>query len=246
MTETVRFDRRYQGFQHGALGGYAAGVVASRIEGPAEANLRSLPPMERDLELRGAADSQLELWENETLVLDARPTGFELEVPDPPSPAEAEAANGRLLHDEIDHLYPGCFTCGPAREEGDALRLFMGRHPAGASFLASAWTPHPALADGDGALPPELVWAALDCPTIWAAWSRSVPADPGDGVFTVLARQRLEAIRPVPVGEPVTVTAWPISKDGRKHVCGAAIHDHDGNLLVRADSFLVEVPRPAA
>jgi acyl-CoA thioesterase FadM len=72
----------------------------------------------------------------------------------------------------------------------------------------------------------------------------NVPASPREGIFTVLARQRLERFEPVPVGEPVTVTAWPISNDGRKHLCGAAIHARDGTVLTRAESLLVEVPKP--
>ena len=243
MASTVRFEHRYQGFQDGALGGYAAGVAARAIPGPAEVNLRALPPMERDLELREAGESGIELWDGETLILEARPAEFELEIPDPPSADEAAAASGRPIHEEGRHLYPGCFTCGPDRAEGDGLRLFMGRHPEDTPFLAAAWTPHERFGDDAGLLPPELVWAALDCPTIWAAWARSVPAAFPSGSFTVLARQRVAQPGRVPVGEAVTVTAWPISEHGRKHVCGAAIHDRDGNLLARAESLLVEIPR---
>ena len=118
----------------------------------------------------------------------------------------------------------------------------MGRVPGRDDLIASAWTPHPDLADGDE-LPEEMVWAALDCPTIWAAWSTESPAAVPRGSFTVLARQRLEARSPIPLGEKAIVSAWPISQDGRKHLAGAAIHDADGNLLVRADSLLIEVPR---
>jgi acyl-CoA thioesterase FadM len=88
-----------------------------------------------------------------------------------------------------------------------------------------------------------MIWAALDCPTIWAAWATSVPAAIPSGSFTVLARQRLEQLAPVPAGEPLIVTAWPISAEGRKHVTAAAIHDRDGELLARAESLLVDVPR---
>lgn len=240
MTETVRFDRRFQGFEHGALGGYAAGVVAARIDGPAEANLRSLPQMERDLEIRKLGEG-LELWDGETLVLEALPASFDLAIPETPSLAKAKEAASRLIHDETGHLYPSCFTCGPDRDEGDGLRLFMGRLDPEGELLASAWTPDPALGAEDGALPAEMVWAALDCPTIWAGWARSYPAEAGEG-FTVLARQRLDITAPVPTGEPVIVTAWPIEQDGRKHLCGAAIADADGRPLARAESLLIAVP----
>jgi hypothetical protein len=239
----LRFERRYRGFEQGALGGYVAGIVAKRLEGPAEANLRSLPPMERDLELRERDDGSLELLDGETTVVEALPSEFELDVPAPPSVDEAHAAMGRLMHDEHGHPYPGCFTCGPEREAGDALRLFVGRREPGSESVVAAWTPDPRFGEEGGSLPEELLWAALDCPTIWAAWAESQPANPPDGAITVLARQRLEQLRPVPAGEPAIVTAWPIERDGRKNLCGAAIHGADGELLVKADSLLVNVER---
>jgi len=89
-----------------------------------------------------------------------------------------------------------------------------------------------------------MVWAALDCPTIWGAWSVERPVTVPSGSFTVLARQRLEQLSPVPAGDELIVSAWPIEREGRKHLVGAAIHDADGALLARAESLLVEVPRP--
>ena len=241
MAETVRFERRFQGFADGALGGYAAGVVAGRIGGAVEANLRSLPPLERDLDVRAADDGSLGLWDGETLVLEARASEFELEIPGPPAFEEAEAANRDLAHDHGPHLYPDCFTCGPNRATGDGLRLFMGFPPGRDGLLASAWTPDRGLAE-TAALPEELVWAAVDCPTIWAAWltGDGAVAWP-QGAFTVLARQRVEHLAPVPTGEPTIVTAWPIAQDGRKHVTGAAIQAPDGELLARAESLLINV-----
>jgi hypothetical protein len=199
--------------------------------------------MERDLEL-SQANGGLELHDGETLVLEAHPAGFELEIPEPPTAEAAEAAAEHLIHDEDRHLFPGCFCCGPDRAEGDGLRLFMGRLPERDEMVAAAWVPHGDLAGPDGALPVEMVWAALDCPTIWGAWSVERPVRVPTGSFTVLARQRLETLAPVPVGEPVVVTAWPIERDGRKHRVGAAIHDAGSAPLARAESLLVEVPRP--
>jgi hypothetical protein len=43
VTGRVTFADRFQGFPHGALGGYAAGITAQSITGPAEANLRRFP-----------------------------------------------------------------------------------------------------------------------------------------------------------------------------------------------------------
>jgi hypothetical protein len=242
MGDTVRLERRFQGFTDGALGGYAAGVAARGIEGPAEANLRALPPLERELTIEPTESGARELHDGQTLILEVHPEEFGLEVPPTPTMDDAEAANGALVHD-AGHLYPGCFTCGPDRAEGDGLRLFMGRVPGRQRFLAAAWTPDPKLTS-DPTLPSEFAWAALDCPTIWAAWfdERGEVRFPQE-YFSVLARQRVEQLGPVATGEPVIVTAWPISDDGRKHITGAAIHAPDGELLVRAESLLVDVKR---
>ncbi len=243
MGDTVRFERRFQGFADGALGGYAAGVAARGIDGPAEANLRSLPPMDRDLELASGEDGGLEVRDGETLVLEVHPGDFELEIPETPGLDEAEAANRDPVHDHGPHLYPACFTCGPDREAGDGLRLFMGQAPDRDGMLVALWTPHERLAQGPE-LPAEFVWAALDCPTIWAAWLDDGKVTwPAAGRFTVLARQRVEHIARVPTGEPTIVTAWPITQDGRKHTTGAAIHAPGGELLARAESLLVDVER---
>ena len=237
---SLSFGRRFRGFDSGALGGYAAGaVVAGRISGPTEVNLRSLPPLGRELKLSEQGDDRaLALFDGETLVLEAKPAPFELEIPPPTGLTEAEEAGDRLIHDEIGHLYPGCFTCGPDREPGDGLRLFMGRSATDSDLLVSAWTPDPSLAEGTDAIPTEMVWAALDCPSIWAV------GEFPEGGFNVLARQRVESLAPVPVGEPSIVSAWPIERGGRKHRTGVAIHARDGRLLARGESLLVEVPRP--
>ena len=246
-TETLRFERRFQGFANGALGGYVAGAVAERIDGPAEVNLRSLPPMDRELALRESGEEgELVLAAGEIVVADARPAGFELEVPAPPSLEEAAAASAHPIHEEAGHPYPGCFACGPGREAGDALRLFMGRRSPGSSELVAAWTPDEALGGHAGELTTAMVWAALDCPTIWAAWATSEPAAHPEHTLTVLARQRVEILAPVPAGEPAIVGAWEAEHSGRKHLCGAAIHTAAGELLVRADSLLIDVPRPTA
>jgi hypothetical protein len=201
-----------------------------------------LPPLEHELTVASPGDGSVELRDSETLVLQLQPKEFELEITESPTLEEAEAANGALVHEE-QHPYPGCFTCGPDRAEGDGLRLFMGRVPNRPRLLAAAWTPDARLAV-DATLPGEFVWAALDCPTIWAAWL----SDDGEievprGYFSVLARQRVEVLGDVPTGEPAVVTAWPIRDDGRKHVTGAAIHAPDGRLFARAESLLVDVER---
>jgi hypothetical protein len=198
--------------------------------------------MDRELSL-SSRDESVELRDGETLVLEVSPGDFDLDLPEPPTLAEAEAANGALVHEEGHHPYPQCFTCGPDRAEGDGLRLFMGRVPERGGILTAAWTPHPDLVEGPE-LPRELLWAALDCPTIWASWlAEDGVVNVPEGTFSVLARQRVEHLEPLPLGEPAIVSAWPISRDGRKHLAGAAIHAPDGRQLARGESLLISVER---
>jgi hypothetical protein len=234
--ETLSFARRFRGFDHGALGGYAAGSVAKRIGGCVEVNVRSLPPMERELALRqdGAG---LDLYDGDTLVLEAHPVAFELALP-PFDLDAAEQAGQQLIHDQVEHAYPECFACGPGRNAGDGLRVFLGSTGRADGVIGNTWTPDPRLADTED-LPVEMVWSALDCPTIWAAGA------PEPGTFPVLARQRVEIRAPVRLGQVAVVAAWPIDRDGRKRLGGAAIYDATGELLARCEALLVLVPTPA-
>lgn len=50
MSDRVVLER-FQGFTDGALDGYTAGVAVRRIGGAAEANLRALPPLDRELSI---------------------------------------------------------------------------------------------------------------------------------------------------------------------------------------------------
>ena len=244
MSETVRFERRFQGFADGALGGYAAGIVASRISGPAEANLRSLPLMERELELREPMTVRWGFGTETPWCSRRTPANSTSTSPSRRGLRRPRRPSRDPVHDHGPHLYPECFTCGPDRAAGDGLRVFMGQAPERPGILAAAWTPDPGLVQAP-TLPEEFIWAALDCPTIWAAWLTDDGAVkwPEGGRFTVLARQRVEQHGPVPTGEPAIVTAWPISRDGRKHVTGAAIQTPDGELLARGESLLIDVQR---
>ena len=74
------------------------------------------------------------------------------------------------------------------------------------------WTPAAEWDRGDGAVRPEIVWAALDCPSAVGA-AALVPGDPRPAVLAQLAAsiERAPAI-----DEPHAVIAWPIGRDGRK------------------------------
>jgi hypothetical protein len=148
---------RFNGPPDSANGGYACGLVAGLLGGVAEVTLRLPPPLDRELEVV-ESDGRVEVRDGEALVADAGPVVLDLDVPAPVSVEEAEAASRRYAG-FVHHAYNTCFVCGPLREDG--LRVYAGPVEGRPGLVASPWTPPEDVR-------PELVWAALDCPSGWA------------------------------------------------------------------------------
>jgi hypothetical protein len=235
--ERIIIDRRFRGPPNSAQGGYACGLAAQHIEGPAEVRLLAPPPLETPLQLTRGEAGEVSLLDGDTLLVEARAASFDLEVPEPVTPAEAEAGSERCPWIER-HPFPECFGCGPARAVGDGLRQFPGPVD-GRDLFACVWTPDPSLADEHGLVRRPFMWAALDCPTAGPA----VPLDSGPCVLAGL-RARIEG--PARVGQPHTVVAWAIEHDARRHRGGAAIHDADGRLCGASEGVWIELRDPAA
>ncbi len=220
-------DRRFRGPPRSGNGGYVCGLLASFIPGPAEVTLRAPPPLDRPLDVIRAGD-HVRLFDGDTLIAETAATVLDLAVPEPVSFREAQEASKGYpgLH---THPFPSCFVCGPQRPEGDGLRIFAGPVP-GADFMAAPWIPHASLAGEDGALRPEFVCAALDCPAGWSL-SRRWP-----GRHAVLGRLALKLAAPVIPGDRYVVLAWPLGFEGRKGFAGAALFSEDGRLHAAARS----------
>jgi hypothetical protein len=134
------------------------------------------------------------------------------------------------------HAFPMCFACGPDRDEGDGLRLFPG--PIGRrNVIACPWRLDPALADQDGAVRAEFVWAALDCPTAFANDLNGPPI--------VLARLTGRIDKPINAGDQHVVMAWHIAREGRKHHSACAISTPDGELLALSKALWIELNDPS-
>jgi hypothetical protein len=245
VTETLTIEPRFNGPPDSGNGGYSCGRLARYIDGAAaEVSLRLPPPIGRALQVERGDDGEARLLDGDALVAEARPTEVSADAPSPVDTAEAACAvEDSPFLDASMHPFPTCFVCGPERTPGDGLRIFAGP-VSQRDVFAAPWTPDPDLAGGDGVLPPELVWAALDCPT-----SVPVANDPGAGEFRpiVLARLAVRIIGPVHAGQPHTIVSWPIEIDGRKRQAGAALHDGGGNLLAVSRALWIELkPQPAA
>jgi len=222
----VVIGRRFDGMPKLAHGGYLAGLLAATLdEGSAEVRLRRPVPTDRPLTLARAEPEAVELRDGEVLLAEGALAELSLDVPLPVTLAQAERASGRFpgFH---SHPFPDCLVCGGARTTGDGLRIFPGP-VAGRRLVAASWVPAPELADGVGQMPSELVWAALDCPQLWSLMVHAPAASP-DLVVTAALHTRLG--HPVLAGAPHVVIGWPIGRNGRGWLAGAAVIGPDGEL----------------
>ena len=196
--------------------------------------LRTPPPLDRPLVVT-EVDGALHVADGEHPVLEARAAEWpaEADLPDP-VPYGAALAAGAAYEGLVDHPFPTCFACGPARAEGDGLRLQPARMDDTGRY-AAAWTPP---ADVDL----ETVWAALDCPGGWAAGVGGRPM--------VLGTMTAQVGRLPEPGEPHVVMAWQRGAEGRKHFSATSLHGPDGAILAAAQATWIAVDpsavRPAA
>ena len=221
--------RQFCGPPNSGNGGYVCGVLARDIVGPATAVLRAPIPLDVELALADRDEGRVLLGEGDVLIGQAGPGRQALPEPPPaPSLEAAREASTRCIGLQ-ERVHPICFTCGEGRAEGDGLRVFPGQLAnADPGVVACVWTPHAAFADDDGRIAPEYVWAALDCPGIFAWMAKTGRQGALLGTMTG------EITKPVQSGADYIVLAWPLEAEGRKRTAGVALFDAEGPLVARA------------
>jgi hypothetical protein len=236
VTDTLTIPARFNGPPGSANGGYTCGRVAQLVgTEEVEVSLRTPPPLDRPLEVVRDGE-RVELRDGDTLVAEGGPTELLLDVPDAVPRDEVAAAEdaGREVW-TAKHPFPTCVVCGPDREAGDGMRIFPVALPGRDGLFGACWTPHDSDGDGDGCVRPELVWAALDCPT-------SAPvANFGEGPPMVLASLAARLGCPVRAGEPHTILSWGLEVDGRKRRAAAALYDSGGILTSASRALWIEL-----
>jgi hypothetical protein len=215
----IVIDRRFRGPADSANGGYACGLIARAVGGPAVVTLRSPPPLYMPLRVD---DGQV--WDGDTLVAEVAPAQVDLEPVPPPSWEAAVAAQVT----DPDSPFPDCFVCGYARGD-DALHIHPG--PIGAGAVAAPWVPR------DDTVAEEFVWAALDCPGAYATGVL------GRGTV-VLGRLAARVERVPSAGERCVTVGWSLGVEGRKHHAGTALYA-GSELLGVAQAVWIE-PRPTS
>ena len=229
---TITVAAAFNGPRESGNGGYSCGLLATALGGPVEVSLRSPVPLDVPLRLApGSEEDSIELRDGEVLVAEARRASpLRLEVPAPVDPQTARRAAADY-RGPSDGLFSHCFVCGRARE--DSFGVFAGEVP-GRGLVASPWTPPAWSAGADGAVRPELVWAALDCPTYFASYLGQEPA------LAFMVRDCVEIDAPVATGEEHVVIGWPLRVEGRKRLAGSALLSAAGEVLARCEVMMVE------
>ncbi|SDU06287.1 hotdog fold domain-containing protein [Halopseudomonas salegens] len=230
---TLHIARRFCGPPNSGNGGYVCGLVAKHMDQTCQVTLHAPPPLDTDLQLHSDGDC-LQLRHGDQLLASARPYTFDLDIPPPPTLEDAEDAQQRFVGIRY-HDLPGCFVCGTNRDAGDGLRIFTGCVCDHEDQVAALWKPAADLADTNGNVASEFLWAALDCPGFFAVKPVSNMA--------LLGRYSARIEQPVHAGETLIVSAWAISHEGRKHNAGSALYRSNGERVACAEATWISLNR---
>jgi hypothetical protein len=239
--ESLVIPSRFCGPPGSGNGGYACGRIAAHAVGPVTVTLRRPPPLATPMAVGRGSEGLVRVHHGRTLIAEAAPSPDRpaLEIPGPVSVVEAQAVAGSASY-YTDPVFPDCFVCGMGRGPGDGLRIFPGPL-AGRPLWVAPWTPDPSVACADGRVRPEMVWAALDCPSgIAAAEAAGLAPD-----TAILLGRMTASLAALPAaGELCLVIAWPDGRDGRKLTAGSALTGPGGKVLAAARTVWLTVPRP--
>ena len=233
--DVVVIDERFNGPPGWANGGYACGVLASYLGGVAEVTLRRPVPLATPLAVATLDGGGRGLMQGDQLLAEVFAASADLEVPEPVGLAEAEHATRAYPGFLRENMFP-CFVCGPQRAKADGFRVFPSPVP-GRDVVAAPWIPDPAVADDNGIISPEFVWAVLDCTGAWATIVHlGMQSSP-------LGRQAARIISLPRAGQPCVAVGWPIKREGRKAQGGAAVFSESGDLLAVSRVTCIEPRR---
>jgi hypothetical protein len=229
MSDELLIAARFNGPARSGNGGYTCGAVADRVAvapgGVVEVTLRLPPPLETTMSLSVSGDS-VTLERGQDVVAEARSVDTDLSAVDG---VDAQvAAEAMLGYPGLRrHPFPTCFACGPARAEGDGLRIFPGPVGGERGHVASLWVP----AESHTGVP--VTWAALDCV---GGWSEDLEGRP-----CVLGRMTARVDTAPIVGDPHVVVGRHLGTDGRKSFTASTLYDADGRVVATAQHVWIQV-----
>lgn len=221
---------RFCGPPDSGNGGYTCGLLAAALGGVQECTLRMPVPMAVPLEVERTTEGG-QLRYAGKIVVEAKPATIDVTPPPPISTQAAREAMASSPAMDPCHPFPTCFVCGPKRGMHDGLRIFPA--PATGDIYVAAWVPDPEFGDSRQLLRPEFLWAAMDCPTGFAAGFPTA----GKLVTGRLAVNQLNNIR---TGADCLLMSWPLGIEGRKHFSAACLYQ-DGDLCAVARATWIRI-----
>jgi hypothetical protein len=247
VTGTLIIASRFCGPAGIGNGGYVCGLVAGYLDGPAEVTLRLPPPLDKPLTVDRDDQGGARVLDGGALIAEATrwPASRPMQLPEPVSVRQASAAAARspLRLDPDLHPYPTCFVCGPQRAAGDGLGICVGP-VRGTGLSADVWQPAAEFADATGAVRPEVLWAALDCPGGFGA----LPGAGPEGAQYLLGRFAVRQFGPVAAGDCHVVVGWRLAAQHRKVLAGSALFTASGQPVAAAQATWIRLqpaPEPA-
>ncbi|MEW6185645.1 MAG: hypothetical protein AB1585_07900 [Thermodesulfobacteriota bacterium] len=231
----------YAGPPQIANGGYICGLLARYIAGAAEVTIKVPTPLDHPLQIGSREDGSFILLNGNQVLVEARPCAFDLEIPEVPGFQEAvEAAKTSIALQPSPYgvgnlrgIHPICFCCGADVPDGKGLKIHPGRLN-GAGLVAAPWIPAKELGDGQGMVRPEFIWTVLDCPGAFA-FMELTSHRPGLSGRLI---GRLD--RPLQVGDPCVVIAWPMDVEGKKLFAGSALVNSQGQVVGRVKATWID------
>jgi hypothetical protein len=232
MRKEIVINKTFCGPTESGQGGYVSGLLGGFIEGSSEVTLRVPPPLNQTLEIDMSDKDLIKLLNGDTIVAQAIPSKVEFNIPKPPTYEEAIAASESYIGFK-QHAFPKCFVCGPERLEGDGLRIFPGQI-SGKDLVAAPWIPYKSLADENGNVKNEFIWAALDCAGGFAAIISKLR-------LIVLGKLAVSIEHDIQINKKYIVIGWPIMIEGRKLLAGTAIFTESGKLCAKAKATWIDL-----
>jgi hypothetical protein len=232
---SINVPSRFNGPPSSGQGGYSSALLAAQLDAPSAVSLRRPIPLDEEIAVRVDGDEARALDAAGETIAEAVAAPA-LAPWDGPTVGleEARAATARFAP-VPDGTFDRCFVCGRARHD-DGFGVFPGA-VEGTDLVAAPWTPPTWAADDDGAILPELVWGALDCPGYFAIHG-------GDLAVAFLARMQAELLAPIRAGVEYVAVGRPRRREGRKGFAATATLDAEGTVLAHSEQLLV-MPREA-
>lgn len=224
--KSIFVEARFCGPPTSGNGGYACGLLAAALPDSAtvECTIRRPIPLDRELNIE-LRDQHAVLLDGDNVVIEAMPADYSFPYPAPIA-LDVAARAVQKSPAFTNHPFPTCFVCGPDRPHHDGLNIFPGAVAAGEApaeqfhnLYAALWRPAREFAGASGNLLPEFIWAAMDCPTGFAA------GFPYDGKL-VTGRLGVKLLAPVTPAADCVLMSWSLGNQGRKCHAAAVLYQN--------------------